>query len=82
MVENGFDLTKQQFWDSIRLRYEWSIANLPTTCACGSIYTIEHSMSCKKGGFINIRYNDVRDLTAKLLSEVCHNVHVEPNCYL
>ena len=24
MVENGFDLTKQQFWDSIRLRYGWS----------------------------------------------------------
>ena len=24
MVENGFDLTKQQFWDSIRLRYVWS----------------------------------------------------------
>ena len=78
MVENGFDLTKQQFWDSITLRYGWSIANLRTTCACGSIYTIEHSMSCKKGGFINIRCNDVRDLTAKLLSEVCHDVQVEP----
>ena len=74
MVESQIDLAKQQFWDSIRLRYGWSIANLPTTCACGSTYTIQHSNSCKKGGFINIRHNGVRHLTAKLLSEVCHDV--------
>ena len=78
MVENGFDLAKQQFWDSIRLWYGWPIRNLPITCACGSAYTIQHSMSCKIGGFINIPRNDVRDLTEKLLSEVCHNVQVEP----
>ena len=35
-------------------------------------------MSYKKGGFINIHHNDVRDLTAKLLSEVCYDVQVEP----
>ena len=35
-------------------------------------------MSCKKGGFINIRQNDVKDFTVKLLSEVGHHVQVEP----
>ena len=35
-------------------------------------------MSYKKGGFINICHYDVRDLTAKLLSEVCHDVPVDP----
>ena len=35
-------------------------------------------MSCNKGGFINIRHNYVGDLTAKLLSEVRHDVQVEP----
>ena len=34
-------------------------------------------MYCKKGGFINIRHNDVRGLIAKLLSEICHDVQVE-----
>ena len=82
MVENRFDLTKQQFWDSIRLRYGWTIANLATKCACGSTFTIQLSMSCKIGGFINIRNNDVRDLTAKLLSEVCYDVQVEPKLLL
>jgi len=29
-------------------------------------------------GFPSIRHNDARDLTAELLSEICHNVEVEP----
>ena len=39
-------------------------------------------MSRKKGGFINIRHNDVRDLTAKLSSEVCHDEQVESTLLL
>ena len=39
---------------------------------------IQHAMSCKKGGFITIRHNDLRDLTANLLTEVCKDVDIEP----
>ena len=35
-------------------------------------------MSYKKGGFINIRHNNVRDSTAELLSEIYHDMQVEP----
>ena len=35
-------------------------------------------MGCKKGGFVTIRHNDLRDLTAKILSEVCYNTEIEP----
>ena len=35
--------------------------------------------SCPHGAFPIIRHNDVRDLTAKLLSEVCHDVQTEPH---
>ena len=35
-------------------------------------------MSCKKGGFVSIRHNDLRDLTAKVLSEVCKDTEIEP----
>ena len=31
------EVFKQHFWDAIRLRYAWSIANLPATCPCSSI---------------------------------------------
>ena len=37
------------------------------------------SMSCIKGGFIYKRHDNVRDLLANLLKEVCHNVQVEPH---
>ena len=52
---------------------------MQTSCACGSNFTIEHSMSCPKGGFPSIRHNEIRDLTAKLLTEVYHDVSVEPD---
>ena len=54
----------------IGLRYGWSIANLLTTCPCGSRFTIQHCMSCKKEGFVSIRHKDLRDLAANMLSEV------------
>ena len=40
---------------------------------------IQHAMSCKKGGeFITIRHNDLCDLTANLLTEVCKDIDIEP----
>ena len=35
-------------------------------------------MSCKKGGFVSIRHNDLRDLTARIVSEVCKDTEIEP----
>ena len=35
-------------------------------------------MSCKKRSFVTIRRNDVRDLTTKILSEVCYDTEIEP----
>ena len=61
----GFELSKQHFYDAIRLRYERSIANSPITYPCCSRFSIQHCMSCKKGGFISAKCNDLRGLTAK-----------------
>uniref|UniRef100_A0A1X7T4K8 Uncharacterized protein n=1 Tax=Amphimedon queenslandica TaxID=400682 RepID=A0A1X7T4K8_AMPQE len=35
-------------------------------------------LNCHLGGFTILRHNGVRDLTARLLNEVCHNVTIEP----
>ena len=35
-------------------------------------------MNCPTGGFPTMRYNEFHDFIAFLLSEVCHNVCVEP----
>ena len=40
-------------------------------------FTISHAFSCPHGAFPIICHNDVQDLTAKLMLEVCHDVQVE-----
>ena len=42
-------------------------------------FTIDHALSCKKGGFISLRHNEIRNFTEKLLKETCHDVALEPN---
>ena len=61
------------------LRYGWDPVRLPQYCACGKKFSVEHAFTCPKGGFPSIRHNEIRDLTAGLLTEVCHEVEVEPH---
>ena len=35
-------------------------------------------MICHMGGIPTIRHNEIRDMTANLLTEICHNVATEP----
>ena len=35
-------------------------------------------MNCSSGGFPTIRHNELRDFTVTVLSEVCHDVAIEP----
>ena len=74
----GYTLNKQEFQDSLCLRYGWSIPNTPSFCECGQKNSINHTLSCKKGGYVVMRHNKVRDLEAELMSEVCYNVQTEP----
>ena len=77
--EFGFSLHKGAFRDALALRYSWPLHNTPSRCSCGTNFTVEHSLSCPKGGYPSIRHNEIRDFTAYLMTEVCHNVAVEPH---
>ena len=50
--------------------------NLSTSCPCGSKFDIHHSMICKKGSFIHIGHNDLQDLTANMMSELCKDTKI------
>ena len=78
LKEHGFALDKQSFWDAIRLRYAIPLNRLPTSCVCGVPYSIQHALSCPRGGFIINRHNEIRNYTAELLSEISPEVIVEP----
>ena len=78
ILDEGYDLTKQLFWDLIRIRYGWILTGLSTNCECGTKFDIKHALPCKKGGFISLRHNQLRNITATLLKEVCKDIQVEP----
>ena len=77
--EYGFCLHKGAFADALALRYGWSPTRIPVSCVCGSSFTVDHVLSCARGGFPILRHNEIRDVTADLLSEVCHDVRTEPD---
>ena len=78
LEDYGFSLHKGAFRDAMALRYGWLPSNVPTNCACGTHFTVEHALSCPKGGFPSIRHNEVRDTVGGWLSEVCNDVCIEP----
>ena len=50
LEEFGFSLHKGAFRDALALRYGWLPQHTPTHCACGTPFSIEHVLSCPKGG--------------------------------
>ena len=73
----GFNLNKREFRDAVKLRYDWPVEDIPSTCACGEAFTVDHSMICKLGGFITQRHNELRDLEAEFPSMVSSDVEIE-----
>ena len=78
LTEHGFALHKGAFRDALCLRYGWQPPLLPSSCVCGKRFTVEHALGCPCGGYPSIRHNELRDITAELLTEVCHSVGIEP----
>jgi hypothetical protein len=57
---NGTELSAEEFRDSLRLRFGLSPLSLPQRCeGCKQRFTVEHAMSCKKGGLIMLRHNEL-----------------------
>ena len=80
--QHGFAFHKTDFTDTLCLCYSWYPSHLPSHCVCRKAFSVSHAFSCPHGTFPILRQNDVRDLTAKLMSEVCHGVQVEPHLQL
>ena len=79
LTEFGFSLHKGAFRDAVALRYGWLPPQSPRLYDCGSNFSIDHCLSCPKGGFPSLKNSEVRDHTARLLTEIYHDVRVEPH---
>ena len=78
LSKHGFDLTKTEFRDGIALRYTWEAKNTPAICPCGKEFSLTHALHCAKGGYTHLRHNEIRDVFANLMDDVCHDVQIEP----
>ena len=78
LLQQIINLDKKEFRDAVKLRYDWPIDDIPSICVCGNTFTVDHAMICKRGGFVIMRHNELRDLEAKLLNIVYNDVQVEP----
>jgi hypothetical protein len=77
--DHGTVLHKGEFTDAVYIRYGWTLLNLPTTCACGSSFNVQHALDCKLGGLRVIQHNETRDVLAQCMREAGHSlVEVEP----
>ena len=38
----GFNLNKREFRDAIKLRYDWPVEDIPSTCAFEAAFTVDH----------------------------------------
>ena len=76
--EHEFVLNKSKFRAAIALRYHHNVKNLPSKCPCGKYFTITHAMNCKRGRFITILQNEIRDFEPAMLSKACADAEIEP----
>ncbi len=70
--DHGFTLYKRSFRDALCLRYGWEPKDLASHCIRGKTFGVENALSCP------IRHNELRDITASLMTEVCHGIALEP----
>ena len=77
-IRDRYCLNKQEFKDGICLRYGWEIPNTPQFCGCGQRNSVDHTLICKKGGYVAMRHNNLRDMNADFQREVCRDVVTEP----
>ena len=78
LSKHGFDRTKTEFRDGIALRYTWEAKNTPAIFPCGKEFSLTHALHCAKGGYTHQRHNEIIDVFANLMDDVCHDVQIEP----
>ena len=78
LEEQGFTLMKSEFRDALALRSAKDIRGLPSKCPCDETFNINYAMNYKRGGFVTMCHNNIRDFEANLLKNVCVDVETEP----
>ena len=72
-------MNETEFHDYIAFRYNFKITGVSKTCGCNQVNSINHSLTCKKGGYTILRHNSMAKVLAELMDEAgCYDVVLEP----
>ena len=64
---DGTELSREEFQDNLAIRYGLCPRGLPECCdGCNEPFLVEHGLSCKRGGFVGQRHDDVCEELAHL----------------
>ena len=56
----------------------WLATAIHFNCVCMRCkFDLDHTLICKYGGYPTLQHNEIRDITASLLKEICQNVTTE-----
>ena len=76
---DGLVLSKAEFMDNFCLRYGLPFKSIPPKCdGCSADFTVQHALSCKKGGLVTQRHNEIRDVVGDMASLAWTGVVKEP----
>lgn len=78
-------LSSLEFRDALHLRYDLPLKDLPTSCdSCHAPFTVAHALTCKKGGLITLRHNELRNELASIATAAFtpSAIRLEPSIYL
>jgi len=76
---DNYDLRPQEFRDALAIRYRKPLLNVPAFCdGCGAPSTLDHFLTCMKGGLIVQRHNEIRDTVGDLAVMVWVRLDVSP----
>ena len=74
---NGITMTKDEFFDNVRLRYGWKPVGLCERCdGCNTPFMVEHALECKKGGLVMQRHDNTRDEAGALAAMALTTSHL------
>ena len=78
LAAENFHLHRQGWCDAVYMRYSWHPPGLPSVCACGQPFSVQHSQICHVSGFVDMRHENVSKVVLNALKKCLNNVGWEP----
>ena len=79
LMNDNFDLSATEFRDAPCVRYRKPLKRSFSRCdGCQQDFDLQHALSCKKGGLVILRHNEIRDAVGDLASILWKDVKREP----